>query len=274
MGDGAVSRPVSLADSPTELPTVGREVLRLPALQVRDLVKVYRGAHRAAVDGLTFRLEEGEIFGLLGPNGAGKTTAISVLCTLLRPTSGSISVGGIDLTADPRQVRRLIGLVPQEIALYPRLSARENLRYFGRLHGLHGSELAGRIGEALATVGLQEHADREVGLFSGGMKRRANLAAGILHRPRILFLDEPTVGVDPQSRSLILDYLAGLRATGTTVVYTTHYMEEAQQLCSRVAVMDGGRIIAEGPPAELMAKRRCADLEEVFLQLTGRHLRD
>lgn len=263
-----------LTDPPTGPHPVVREVLRLAALEVRDLVKIYRGAERAAVDGLTFRVEEGEIFGLLGPNGAGKTTAISILCTLLRPTAGHVSVGGVGVTASPRQVRRLIGLVPQEIALYPRLTARENLRYFGRLHGLRGGELAERVDEALATVGLQEHAEREVGLFSGGMKRRANLAAGVLHRPRILFLDEPTVGVDPQSRSLILDYLAGLRQSGTTVVYTTHYMEEAQQLCSRVAVMDHGRIIAEGPPAELIARFRCANLEEVFLQLTGRHLRD
>jgi ABC-2 type transport system ATP-binding protein len=266
--------PSPLADVQTELPTVLRDVLRLPALQVRDLVKVYRGAERAAVDGLTFRVEEGEIFGLLGPNGAGKTTAISILCTLLRPTAGHVTVGGFEVTSDPRRVRRLIGLVPQEIALYPRLSARENLRYFGRLHGLRGAELTARVAEALATVGLEEHADREVGLFSGGMKRRANLAAGVLHRPRILFLDEPTVGVDPQSRSLILDFLAGLRQRGTTVVYTTHYMEEARQLCTQVAVMDHGRIIAEGPPAELIAHYRCADLEEVFLQLTGRTLRD
>lgn len=246
-----------------------------PFLAVRGLVKVYPGTVRPAVDGLTVEVAEGEAFGLLGPNGAGKTTSLSVLCTLLRPTAGTVALGGIDVVRHPREARRLLGLVPQEIALYPRLTARENLRYFGRLHGLRGRELEERVAEALALVRLEEHAGRPVGLFSGGMKRRANLAAGVLHRPRILFLDEPTVGIDAQSRNLILDYLARLNKAGTTLVYTTHYMEEAQQLCSRVAIMDGGRIIDEGAPGGLIARHAgCGCLEEVFLHLTGRHLRD
>jgi ABC-2 type transport system ATP-binding protein len=226
------------------------------------------------VDGLDATVKVGEAFGLLGPNGAGKTTTLSVLCTLLRPTSGTAAVGGHDVRRDPKAIRRLIGLVPQEIALYPRLTARENLRYFGRLHGLRGKALEERVEEALATVALEEHAERPVAAFSGGMKRRANLAAAILHRPSILFLDEPTVGIDAQSRSLILGYLMRLREGGTTLVYTTHYMEEAQQLCSRVAVMDSGRIVADGTPADLLARHGCSSLEEVFLHLTGRGLRD
>ncbi|MBE0596876.1 MAG: ABC transporter ATP-binding protein [Desulfuromonadales bacterium] len=244
-------------------------------LQVQQLVKSYGRGGRPAVDGLTFDVQEGEAFGLLGPNGAGKTTAISVMCTLLRPTAGSVHLDGIDVQAEPGRVRRLLGLVPQEIALYPRLTGRENLRYFARLYGLKGLELEERVADALELVQLQEHADRPVNSYSGGMKRRANLAAGMLHQPRILFLDEPTVGIDAQSRNLILDSLSRLRQAGTTLVYTTHYMEEAQQLCNRVAIMDGGRIIAEGEPAALIAGRAgCANLEQLFLQLTGSHLRD
>ncbi len=244
-------------------------------LSVRGLVKVYRGAARPAVNGLEVAIAEGEALGLLGPNGAGKTTAISIMCTLLRPTSGRVRIGGCDTAAQPRAVRRMIGLVPQEIALYQRLTARENLRYFGRLHGLRGAELEERIAEALEMVCLQGFADRPVATFSGGMKRRANLAASVLHRPRLLFLDEPTVGIDAQSRNLILENLARLRADGMTLIYTTHYMEEAQQLCSRVVIMDGGRIIADGRPQDLVAEETgCASLEEVFLRLTGRELRD
>lgn len=245
------------------------------ALEVRQLVKFYPGATQPALDGLEMTIEPGEVFGLLGPNGAGKTTAISILCTLLKPTSGSLSVFGIDVLRYPSKVRRLIGLVPQEIALYPLLSARENLAYFGRLHGLRGGELRDRIDHCLAMVSLQGHADRPVASFSGGMKRRANLAAGVLHQPRLLFLDEPTVGIDAQSRHMILENLGHLRETGMTMVYTTHYMEEAQQLCSRVAIVDAGRVIAEGRPHDLIAGAvDCDSLEALFLHLTGRQLRD
>ena len=245
------------------------------ALEVRQLVKIYRGATRPALDGLDVVIEPGEVFGLLGPNGAGKTTAISILCTLLKPTSGSLSIFGVDVLRQPARVRRLIGLVPQEIALYPMLSARENLAYFGRLHGLRGDELRERVDTCLELVSLQDHADRRVAGFSGGMKRRANLAVGILHRPRLLFLDEPTVGIDAQSRHMILENLGRLRETGMTMVYTTHYMEEAQQLCDRIAIVDAGRVIAEGSPRELIAGvADCGNLEALFLHLTGRQLRD
>ena len=246
-----------------------------PVLEVRKLVKIYRGSDTPAVDGLDFTVHAGEIFGLLGPNGAGKTTAISIICTLLRPTSGSVSLCSIDAARHPSEVRKLFGLAPQEIALYPTLTARENLRYFGRLYGLSGRPLARRIDECLAITGLEGSGEKRVDTFSGGMKRRANLAAAILHAPKILFLDEPTVGIDAQSRNMILENLSALRVAGTTIVYTTHYMEEAEQLCDRVAVMDRGRIVAEGAPADLVGEAEdCDNLEQLFLRLTGKQLRD
>ena len=244
-------------------------------LQVRRLVKVYRGAATPAVDGIDFAVRRGEIFGLLGPNGAGKTTVLSIICTLLRPTSGSVTLCSQDTRQSPARLRGLFGLAPQEIALYPSLTAWENLHYFGSLYGLSGRILRKRIEESLALVGLSDRGDARIDTFSGGMKRRANLAAAILHSPRILFLDEPTVGIDAQSRNLILENLRTLRNGGTTIVYTTHYMEEAETLCERVAIMDRGKIIADGSPRSLIAAvDGCSNLEETFLCLTGRHLRD
>ena len=244
-------------------------------LQVRRLVKAYRGAATPAVDGIDFAVRRGEIFGLLGPNGAGKTTVISIICTLLRPTSGSVTLCSQDTEGSPARLRSLFGLAPQEIALYPSLTARENLHYFGSLYGLSGRDLRRRIEECLALVGLSDRGGTRIDTFSGGMKRRANLAAAILHSPRVLFLDEPTVGIDAQSRNLILENLKSLRDDGATIVYTTHYMEEAENLCGRVAIMDRGKIIAEGSPRSLIAGLDgCANLEESFLRLTGRHLRD
>lgn len=248
----------------------GDEILR-----VRRLVKVYRGAETPAVDGIDFAVMRGEIFGLLGPNGAGKTTVLSIVCTLLRPTSGSVSLCPQDPSPGPARLRSLFGLVPQEIALYTSLTARENLHYFGRLYGLSGRVLRRRIEECLALVGLSDRAGSRIDTYSGGMKRRANLAAAILHAPRVLFLDEPTVGIDAQSRHLIFENLKSLRDDGITIVYTTHYMEEAENLCGRVAIMDRGKIVAEGSPQSLIARMDgCGNLEECFLNLTGRHLRD
>jgi ABC-2 type transport system ATP-binding protein len=244
-------------------------------LQVRRLVKIYPGADSPAVDGLDFTVFDGEIFGLLGPNGAGKTTVISIACTLLRPTGGNVLLCSLDTARNPSGARRLFGLAPQEVALYPSLTARENLRYFGRLHGLSGRALERRIEECLSLVGLDLGRDTRIDRFSGGMKRRANLAAAILHAPRILFLDEPTVGIDAQSRNMILENLCTLRGAGSTIVYTTHYMEEAEQICDRVAVMDKGRIIAEGTPRALIDEvEGCSNLEEFFLRMTGTKLRD
>ena len=244
-------------------------------LVASGLVHHYPGNDQPAVDGLDLALDEGEIFGLLGPNGAGKTTTISILSTILRPEAGTVRVKGLDLRRNTRAVRRMIGLVPQEIALYPMLTTRENLRFFGKLQGLSGDRLRGCIDETLAAVGLATRADQPVGTFSGGMKRRANLAAGILHDPRILFLDEPTVGIDAQSRQLIMEQIEILRDGGTTVLYTTHYMEEAQRLCSRVAIMDQGQILIQGSVDQLLAHGDGGnDLGELFLHLTGKALRD
>lgn len=246
-----------------------------PALMVENLIKYYTTPAIPAVDGLTLNIEQGEIFGLLGPNGAGKTTTISILSTILQPSGGAITICGINALASPMQVRGLIGLVPQEIALYPGLTAWENLAFFGRLLGLTGSRLDSGIAEALRLVGLEEKAHQRVATFSGGMKRRANLAAGMLHLPKVLFLDEPTVGIDAQSRQLILERLKQIQKTGVTMIYTTHYMEEAERLCDRVAIMDRGQVLVQGTPAELIARNpQINNLDELFMALTGRCLRD
>lgn len=244
-------------------------------LIVRNLVKLYQGATVPAVSGLGFAVRKGEIYGLLGPNGAGKTTAISIICTLLRPTSGTVTLCNHDVLHNPAAVRPLLGLAPQDLALYPSLTARENLRYFGRIYGLRSQELEQRIERCLETVGLEGSGNRRIEEYSGGMKRRANLAAAIIHNPQILILDEPTVGIDAQSRNMILENLATFHTGGMTIIYTTHYMEEAEQLCTRVGIMDNGRIIANGTPTGLLEQNQdCSNLEELFLKLTGKSLRD
>jgi ABC-2 type transport system ATP-binding protein len=244
-------------------------------IEMQGLCKRYPGASKAAVDDLHLSIAHGEVFGLLGPNGAGKTTTISMLSTILQPDQGTIILDGIDVRQHPRQARQNIGLVPQEIALYPELTAWENLAFFGRLYGLHGRHLKNCIQSALTAVGLETKAHQKVVAYSGGMKRRTNLAAGILHGPKLLFLDEPTVGVDIQSRQLILDRLGQIQTAGTTMIYTTHYMEEAQQICDRVAIMDAGKILVQGPPDELIDQATgCQNLGALFLRLTGKQLRD
>jgi ABC-2 type transport system ATP-binding protein len=244
-------------------------------LIVENLVKTYKNSPTPAVNGLNFSILEGDVFGLLGPNGAGKTTTISIMTTLMKPTEGKVNIFGFDVENNPVQVKKAIGLVPQDIALYVGLTARENLRFFGHMYGLKGSYLEIRVSECLDFVGLTPSADQRIGTFSGGMKRRANLAAGILHKPRLIFLDEPTVGIDPQSRSMLLEKLIHLREEGVTMVYTTHYMEEAQSLCSSIAIMDEGRIIMQGPPQQLIEKHpECRNLEDLFIKMTGKHLRD
>jgi ABC-2 type transport system ATP-binding protein len=246
-----------------------------PMLAAEGIVKQYPGAAARALDGFSLQVVRGQILGLLGPNGAGKTTAISILSTLMAPSAGQVFLMGRAATLDRRRHRASIGLAPQEIALYEALSARENLEYFGRMYGLKGDALQRRVGECLAAVGLTPQADQRAGTFSGGMQRRANLAVAIIHTPRLLFLDEPTVGVDAQSRAMIMDLLTVLKQDGTTIVVTTHYMEEAETLCDTVAIMDAGRIIAEGPPKDLLTNHPGAgSLGELFLRLTGRALRD
>lgn len=218
-------------------------------LQVSGLVKTF-GAKRA-VDGVSFQVGDGETYGLLGPNGAGKSTTINLILGLLKMDAGSVTVAGRDLKADPHGVKRLIGFVPQEIALYPTLTARENLAFWGRMYSLGGRELGRRIDEALALVGLSERARERIDTYSGGMKRRINIAAALLHRPQLLIMDEPTVGIDPQSRVHILETVKALSSAGRTVIYTSHYMEEVEYLCNRIGIIDSGRIIAQGTLAEL-----------------------
>jgi ABC-2 type transport system ATP-binding protein len=244
-------------------------------LIVENLAKIYKGAAEKALSGLSIAVRRGEIFGLLGPNGAGKTTAISIMSTLLGATAGKVEICGTGALKNPGRIRRLLGLVPQNIALYGSLTGRENLEYFGRIFGLRGQVLKDRIRFCLEMVGLEKRADQRVSTYSGGMKRRANLAAGVLHNPRILFLDEPTAGIDAQSRNMILERLNLLKRGGTAMVYTTHYMDEAERFCDRVAIMDEGRIVVEGPPKELIDRPPGhADLGELFLALTGKDLRD
>ena len=246
-----------------------------PVLVAENLKKCYAPPSAPAVDKLSLNIRQGEVFGLLGPNGAGKTTTLSILSTVLQPDNGTVSICGIDALAQPRQVRRFIGLVPQEIALYDELTARENLAFLGRLYGLKGSALRSGINNALHIVGLEKSAYERISVFSGGMKRRANLAAGMVHSPKVLFLDEPTVGIDAQSRQLIMDKLKAVKQTGVAIMYTTHYMEEAEELCDRVAIMDKGRVLVEGPPSELIAQQpSCRNLGDVFIGLTGKELRD
>jgi len=220
-------------------------------VEVSNLVKSYNGL--TAVNGVNFAIRQGEIFGLLGPNGAGKTTTISMLTCLLAPTSGTITVAGHDAVTNAKKVKGIIGLVPQDLAVYPQLSARDNLLFFGRIYGLRGRPLRQRADDLLKLVGLYERGNDRVDTFSGGMKRRVNIAAGLLHQPQVLFLDEPTVGVDPQSRNFIFDNIELLNKQGMTVLYTTHYMEEAERLCHRVAIIDRGQIMALDTPKALIA---------------------
>jgi ABC-2 type transport system ATP-binding protein len=221
-------------------------------VEANELVKQYPGSLEPAVRGVSFAIQQGEIFGFLGPNGAGKTTTISMLSCLLKPTGGSATVAGFDIIRQSAEVKRRIGLVPQDLALYPTLSARDNLLYFGRIYSLKGSDLRQQVDDVLKMIGLSDRAGDAVETFSGGMKRRVNIAAGLLHRPEVLFLDEPTVGVDPQSRNFIFENVESLNQAGLTVLYTTHYMEEAQRLCDRVAIIDQGQIIALDTPEALI----------------------
>jgi ABC-2 type transport system ATP-binding protein len=230
-------------------------------LDCRGLVK--RFGDRTAVDDVTFSIAAGETFGLLGPNGAGKTTTISMACGLLRPDAGEVQVAGHRMDPQAVEAKAAIGLVPQEIALYPDLSARENLRFFGRLQRLSGVDLTSRVDEVLDVVGLADRGDDRVDTYSGGMMRRINIAVGLLHRPQLLVLDEPTVGVDPQSRNAILESVEALAGGGLSVLYTTHYMEEAERLCDRIAIIDAGRIVAEGTRRQLVDRLGQGDRIEV-----------
>ena len=246
-----------------------------PAVEARGLVKTY--ADVEAVRGVDLRVESGEVFGFLGPNGAGKSTTVRMLTTLLTITAGGASVAGVDVAADPDQVRRRIGVALQEAGLDPRQSGRELLLLQARLFGLSPAEAATRAQELLALVELEDAADRRIKTYSGGMKRRLDLASALVHRPDVLFLDEPTTGLDPSSRLTVWDEVRRINAQGTTVFLTTQYLEEADALCDRLAIIDGGRIVREGTPASLKAELRARleldsdpSLDDVFLDATGR----
>ena len=232
-------------------------------LEVKDLVKKY--GEFTAVKGISFDIREGEIFSLLGPNGAGKTTTISMLSTLYAPTSGDATIGGHSITREPMAVKQVIGVVPQEIALYDDLTAQENLVFWGQMYGLSGKALNSRVEEVLEQIGLTDKAKNRVKTYSGGMKRRVNIGVGLLHKPRMLFMDEPTVGIDPQSRRAILDTVKDLNQQGMTVLYTTHYMEEAQELSDRVGIIDHGDLIALGTQKELT--QQVGETETLILHL-------
>jgi ABC-2 type transport system ATP-binding protein len=232
-------------------------------LEARNLVKKY--GDFTAVNGISFEIKEGEIFSLLGPNGAGKTTTISMLSTLYLPTSGEATIGGHSITAEPMAVRNLIGVVPQDLALYEDLTARENLSFWGQMYNLSGKALKIRIDEVLEQIGLTDKAKQRVKTYSGGMKRRVNIGVGLLHKPKLLFMDEPTVGIDPQSRRAILDSVKDLNKQGMTVLYTTHYMEEAAELSDRVGIIDHGELIALGTQAELT--KQVGEMETLILHV-------
>ena len=244
-------------------------------IKIESLSKKYKNADLYSLNDISLEINEGQIFGLLGPNGAGKTTLISMLCGLIKPTSGHFTIDNLSYKNDAAKIKKIIGVVPQEYALYPTLTARENLHYFGSMYGLKGSDLKDKVIETLDLLGLLKFADKRIETFSGGMKRRVNLIAGILHHPKVLFLDEPTVGVDVQSKNAIIDYLKVLNQNGTTIIYTSHHLAEAEDFCDTIAILDRGKIYAQGSPSDLIASTEEArNLEEVFISLTGKDLRD
>jgi ABC-2 type transport system ATP-binding protein len=242
------------------------------AISVTDLVKKYEDV--TAVDGLSFSVEVGEIFGLLGPNGAGKSTTINILSGILDPTSGKAEVMGFDVQKEPIEVKDRIGVCPQEPAFFPYLTGRENVELIGDLHLMAAKELKKRTDYLLDVIGLGEAASRRTGKYSGGMVRRTSLAMALVHDPEIAFLDEPTVGMDPQSRRATWDLIRGIKERGRTVILTTHYIEEAEALADRVGIIDHGKLIALDTPWALMEEHGAEDLEEVFIKLTGRRIRE
>ncbi len=229
-------------------------------ISVSNISKKYDSVQ--ALKDISFNIREGEFFGLLGPNGAGKTTTISIMSTIVEPDSGQVNIAGFDLKKNPRDCKMTIGVVPQEIALYNDLSAYQNLVFWGGLYNVPGPELKTRIDETLKLLGLDERKNDKVKTYSGGMKRRINIASALLHRPKVLFMDEPTVGIDPQSRNLIFEVVEKLHKQGMTIVYTTHYMEEAERFCDRIAIIDKGQIIASGTLGELKSS---SNIKEVIV---------
>lgn len=242
------------------------------AMTVENLVKKFEDV--TAVDGISLQVKKGELFGLLGPNGAGKTTIINILCGLTKPTSGTAKVGGYNVQRETAKVKELIGVCLQETAIYPYLTGAENIELFGNLYAMSKEILRKRRDVLLERLGLTDDAKRRTAKYSGGMKRRLNLILALIHDPQIAFLDEPTVAMDPQSRHAVWDFIKELKKEGKTIILTTHYMEEAEELCDRVGIIDHGKLIALGQPQELVSKNKVKNLEEVFIALTGRKIRE
>ena len=242
------------------------------AITIENLTKKYED--KMAVENLSLQVGKGELFGLLGPNGAGKTTTISVLCGLIKPTSGSAKIYGHDVQKETQKVKELIGVCIQETAIYPYLTGMENLALFGNLYAMNKKAIKERSNMLLTKMGLKDDAKRLTAKYSGGMKRRLSLALALIHDPQIAFLDEPTVAMDPQSRHAVWDFIKEQKTEGKTIVLTTHYMEEAEELCDRVGIIDHGKLISLGTPKELIAKNQVKNLEEVFIELTGRNMRE
>jgi ABC-2 type transport system ATP-binding protein len=242
------------------------------SIVIDHLVKKYPDV--TAVDDISLQVSKGELFGLLGPNGAGKTTTINILCGLIKPTSGSAKVGGSDVQKETAKVKELIGVCPQETAIYPYLTGAENVDLFGNLHTMNKETLKTRSRMLLEKMGLTEEAKRKAEKYSGGMKRRLSLILALIHDPQIAFLDEPTVAMDPQSRHAVWDFVKELKKEDKTIILTTHYMEEAEELCDRVGIIDHGKLITLGSPEELISKNKVKNLEEIFIKLTGRKIRE
>ncbi len=244
-------------------------------VDIQHVSNKYKDAPRAAVNDLSLTINKGDIFGLLGPNGAGKTTFISMLCGLFPTTSGEIYINGLTHKTNSKACKQLIGVVPQEIALYPKLTAWENLMFLGHMYGLGGSELKEKVKQNLSILGLEANMHQKVISYSGGMKRRVNLIAGLLHNPQLLILDEPTVGVDVQSKQAIIEHLKKLnKEQGMTILYTSHHLEEAEEFCSHIAIIDDGKLITQGATKELISSNNCNSIEEVYLKITGVKFRD
>lgn len=244
-------------------------------VHIQNLYKKYKKADNFSVHDLSLSIREGEIFGLLGPNGAGKTTLLSMLCGLFEPTSGSFTIHNFTYKNSAKQIKQIIGIVPQEYALYPTLTAFENLLFFGSMYGLKGKELEHKIIDLLTRLGLESFIHKKIETFSGGMKRRVNLIAGILHQPKVLFLDEPTVGVDVQSQKAILVFLKEFNQQGTTIIYTSHHLKEAENFCTRIAIIEQGKIYCEDSPQNLIKSTpNATSIEDVFIAITGNKLRD
>lgn len=245
------------------------------AIEIINLHKTYKGGWSPALDGLSVRVREGQIMGLLGPNGAGKSTTINILCGLVTADKGTATIFGKDCNKHTLELRHMVGVVPQQIAMFSNLTAWENFRYIGNLYGLTARQTKDRAHDLSVRLGLNKHADKRINRYSGGMKRRANIIASLLHHPKLIILDEPTAGVDVQSRAMILDFLKEYNQQGKTIVYTSHLMEEAEQICDEVTIIDEGKFIVSGAPEQLiMNTGECKKLEDVFLHYTGHSVRD